>query len=172
MGNKNNVWDFISEHLSHLPVHLERGNVTTTVIERSPKILYDRMISYYVQHGYPIPMDAQEFQKGLKEQFVERDGMYFTETQAAEYMEKRKHTTGYQPLGLIVSDEANGIEWLKIQLKEPKTYQEISPEWMQTIKGVKKGDVLPELIDILQDNFIKDENGKWHVPALEKKIDL
>ncbi len=172
LGNKNNVWDFISEHLSHLPVHLERGNVTTTVIERSPKILYDRMISYYVQHGYPIPMDAQEFQKGLKEQFVERDGMYFTETQAAEYMEKRKHTTGYQPLGLIVSDEANGIEWLKIQLKEPKTYQEISPEWMQTIKGVKKGDVLPELIDILQDNFIKDENGKWHVPDLEKQIDL
>lgn len=171
-NKKEFVWDFISEHLKHLPIHIEKGNMTTTVVERSPKILYDRLISYYVQHGYPIPMDAQEFQKGLEEQFIKRDDMYFTETQAAEYMEKRKNTTGYEPLGLIVSDEANGIEWLKIYLKEPKTYQEISPEWMQTIKGVKKGDVLPELMDILQDNFIKDESGKWHVPDLEKQIDL
>lgn len=171
-GNKNNVWDFISEHLKHLPVHIEKNNKTTTIIERSPKILYDRLISYYVLHGYPIPMDAQEFQKGLSEQFIERDGMYFNAPQAAEYMDKRKNTTGYEPLGLIVSDEANGIEWLKIHLKEPKTYQEISPEWMQTIKGVKKGDVLPELIDILQENFIEDETGHWHVPDLEKQIDL
>lgn len=37
--------------------------------ERSPKILYDRLISYYVQHGYQIPMDAQEFQAGLRERF-------------------------------------------------------------------------------------------------------
>lgn len=171
-SNKNNVWDFLDEHLAHLPVHIERGNATTTVIERSPKILYDRLISYYVQHGYQIPMDAQEFQKGLKEQFIERDGMFFTETQAAEYMEKRKHTSDFVPMGLIVSDEANGIEWLKLQLKEPKTYQEISPEWMQAIKGLRKGDVLPELKDILEENFIEDENGRWHVPDLEKQIDL
>jgi hypothetical protein len=74
--------------------------------------------------------------------------------------------------GLIVSDEANGIEWLKLQLKEPKTYQEISPEWMQAVKGLRKGDVLPELKDILEENFIEDETGHWHVPDLEKQIDL
>ena len=171
-SNKDSVWDFITEHLAHLPVHIERGNATTTVIERSPKILYDRLISYYVQHGYQIPMDAQEFQAGLRERFIERDGMYFTAPQTAEYEEKRKHTTRVEPMGLIVSDEANGIEWLKLRLKEPKTYQEISPEWMQTIKGVKKGDVLPELKDILEENFIEDETGHWHVPDLEKQIDL
>ena len=75
-------------------------------------------------------------------------------------------------MGLIVSDEANGIEWLKLQLKEPKTYQEISPEWMQAVNGLRKGDVLPELKDILEENFIEDENGRWHVPDLEKQIDL
>lgn len=171
-SNKNSVWDFISEHLAHLPVHMERGNATTTVVERSPKILYDRLISYYVQHGYQIPMDAQEFQAGLRERFIERDGMYFTAPQAAEYEEKRKHTTDFVPMGLIVSDEANGIEWLKLQLKEPKTYQEISPEWMQAVNGLRKGDVLPELKDILEENFIEDENGRWHVPDLEKQIDL
>ena len=171
-AKKDNVWDFITEHLAHLPVHIERGNATTTVVERSPKILYDRLISYYVQHGYQIPMDAQEFQAGLRERFIERDGMYFTAPQAAEYEEKRKHTTDFVPMGLIVSDEANGIEWLKLQLREPKTYQEISPEWMQAVNGLKKGDVLPELNDILEENFIEDETGHWHVPDLEKQMDL
>ena len=171
-SKKDSVWDFMSEHLSHLPVHIERGNATTSVVERSPKILYDRLISYYVQHGYQIPMDAQEFQAGLHERFIERDGMYFTAPQAAEYEEKRKHTSEFVPMGLIVSDEANGIEWLKLQLREPKTYQEISPEWMQAVNGLKKGDVLPELKDILEENFIEDETGHWHVPDLEKQIDL
>lgn len=169
---RQNVWDFIGEHLQHLPVHIERGNATTTVIERSPKILYDRLISYYVQHGYSIPLDAQQFQQGLKERFLERDGMFFTAKQAAEYEEKKAHTSEFVPMGLIVSDEANGIEWLKHELKEPKTYQEISPEWMAAINGVKKGDVLPELKTILEENFIEDEQGKWHVPDLEKAIDL
>ena len=171
-SNKESVWDFLNEHFAHLPVHLERGDATTTVVERSPKILYDRLISYYVQHGYQIPMDAQEFQAGLRERFIERDGMYFTAPQAAEYEEKRKHTSDFVPMGLIVSDEANGIEWLKLQLKEPKTYQEISPEWMQAVNGLRKGDVLPELKDILEENFIEDETGHWHVPDLEKQIDL
>ena len=171
-SQKDSVWDFITEHLAHLPVHIERGNATTSVVERSPKILYDRLISYYVQYGYQIPMDAQEFQAGLREHFIERDGMYFTAPQAAEYEEKRKHTSEFVPMGLIVSDEANGIEWLKMLLKEPKTYQEISPEWMQAVNGLKKGDVLPELKDILEENFIEDETGHWHVPDLEKQIDL
>ena len=172
-SKKDSVWDFITEHLAHLPVHIERGNATTSIVERSPKILYDRLISYYVQHGYQIPMDAQEFQVGLREHsFIERDGMYFTAPQAAEYEEKRKNTSEFVPMGLIVSDEANGIEWLKIQLKEPKTYQEISPEWMQAVNGLRKGDVLPELRDILEENFIEDETGHWHVPDLEKQIDL
>ena len=171
-SNKESVWDFLDEHLAHLPIHIERGNATTSVVERSPKILYDRLISYYVQHGYQIPMGAQEFQAGLRERFIERDGMYFTAPQAAEYEEKRKRTTDFVPMGLIVSDEANGIEWLKLQLKEPKTYQEISPEWMQAVNGLRKGDVLPELKDILEENFIEDETGHWHVPDLEKQIDL
>ena len=171
-SNIDSVWNFISEHLAHLPVHIEHGNATTSVVERSPKILYDRLISYYVQHGYQIPMDAQEFQAGLRERFIERDGMYFTAPQAAEYEEKRKQTSEFVPMGLIVSDEANGIEWLKMLLKEPKTYQEISPEWMQAVNGLKKGDVLPELRDILEENFIEDETGHWHVPDLEKQIDL
>lgn len=167
-----NVWNFIEDHLGHLAVYQIKNGKMQSLPERDQRILYDRLISYYVQHGYQIPMDAQEFQAGLRERFIERDGMFFTGPQAAEYEEKRKHTSEFVPMGLIVSDEANGIEWLKIQLKEPKTYQEISPEWMQAVNGLRKGDMLPELKDILEENFIEDESGHWHVPDLEKQIDL
>lgn len=166
-------WDFIDEHLTHIPIHIEREKMTTSIIERSPKILFDRMISYFVQHNIPIPLDAQSFQNGLRERYVERDGMFFTPSQVAEYEQKRLRTEGFVPMGLIVSDEANGIEWLKNLLRPGgKTYQQISPEWMAAINGVKKGDRLPELRDILEENFIEDEEGNWYVPDLEKSIDL
>jgi DNA modification methylase len=172
-GCKENAWDFIEYHLGKLTSHIERGNKTTTVIERSPKILYDRLISYYVQHGLPVPMDAHDFQVGLRERFVERDGMFFTALQAAEYEEKRKHTDGFVPMGIIVSDEANGIEWLKNQLREsPKTYQQIQPEWMQAINGLRKGDILPELKTLLEENFIEMSDGKWRLPNIQDDKDV
>lgn len=164
--------DFIEELLYHLPVHLEKNNSTTAVIERSPKILYDRLISYYVQHGYAIPMDAQEFQKALRERFIERDGMFFTASQTVEYEAKKEKTDGIVPMALFISSEAEGIEWLKRELAEPQTYQEILPNWMKDMVAPKKGDVLPELATILEENFIKDEDGKWRKPDAEKASDL
>lgn len=168
----SNAMDFIEELLVHLPVHLEKDNSTTAVIERSPKILYDRLISYYVQHGYAIPMDAQEFQRGLRERFIERDGMFFTASQALEYEEKKKGTNGIVPMALFISSEAEGIEWLKRELETPQTYSELQPEWMKAMSTTKKGDVLPELMAILEENFIKDDNGKWRKPDSEKAADL
>lgn len=171
-NSKDSVWDFVQEHLSHLAVHIKKDNQTTTVIERSPKILFDRLISYYVQHGLPVPIDAQEFQQGLRERFIERDGMFFTSSQAADYEEKRKNTSGFAPMGIIVSDEANGIEWLKLQLRnQPKTYQQIQPEWMQAINGLRKGDILPELKTLLEENFIEMEDGKWRLPNIQDDVD-
>jgi len=169
----NNVWDFTEELLEHLPVHLRRENSTTAVIERSPKILFDRLIAYYVQHGYQVPIDAAEFQKGLRDRFVERDGMYFTAEQAIEYEEKKKETSSFVSLALLVGSEAEGIEWLKRKLEEgPKTYSEILPDWMQDLVKPKKGDTLPELMQILDENFLKDENGYWHIPDLNDQAQL
>lgn len=167
-----NVWDFEFEHLQHLPIIIEKNNKTTIVIERSPKILYDRMISFFIQQGLPVPLDAKEFQQGLRERFVERDGMFFTAAQAAEYEEKKKAAPEFVPMGIIVSDEANGIQWLKNQLRdEPKTYQEIQPEWMQAINGVRKHDILPELKQLLEENFIEMEDGKWRLPNIQDDVD-
>lgn len=169
----NNVWEFTEELLEHLPVHLKKDNSTTAVIERSPKILFDRLIAYYVQHGYQVPIDAAEFQKGLRERFVERDGMFFTAEQAIEYEDKKKETSSFVSLALLVGSEAEGIEWLKRKLEEgPKTYSEILPDWMQDLVKPKKGDTLPELMQILDENFLKDENGYWHIPDLNDQAQL
>ena len=172
-GTKENVWDFIGEHLLHLPVHLEKGNATTSVVERSPKILFDRLISYYVQKGYVIPMDAQEFQQGLRERFVERDGMFFTATQFVEYEKKKLNAPEFVPMGIIVSDEANGIEWLKNELREnPQTRQDIYTKWRMAVAGVRKGDIVPELDVLLEENFIQNEDGTWRLPNADDDIDL
>ena len=167
------TWDFIEELLEHLPVHVLREMKTTAVVERSPKILYDRLISYYVQHGYAIPMNAQEFQRGLRERFVERDGMFFTTEQVLKYEDAKAKSDGVVPLGLFISSEAEGIQWLKNKLQYgPKTYQQLQPDWMQDMVAGKKGDIIPELLTILEDNFIKDDEGAWHIPNPEKEADL
>lgn len=168
-----NVWDFVEELLCHLPVHLQKGNKTTAVVERSPKILFDRVISYYVQHGYPVPMNAADFQRGLRERFVERDRMFFTAEQSLEYDTKRAQTESYEAAqSMFVGSEAEGIEWLKRELVEPKTYQDLHPEWMQALVQTKKGDNLPELKQILEENFLKDDEGRWYKPDPEKEADL
>jgi len=169
----SNAWDFVEDFLEHLPVHVVKDNSTTAVIERSPKILFDRLVSFYVQRGLSIPMDAPEFQKGLKSRFVERDGMYFTAEQAIEYEEKRKDTSSFDSLFILIGSEAEGIEWLNRKLQDgPKTYSEISNDWMQDLVKPKKGDTLPELMQILDENFLKDENGYWRIPDVNKASEL
>ncbi|MBR0533059.1 MAG: hypothetical protein IJK19_00015 [Bacteroidales bacterium] len=168
----SSAMDFIEEYLQHLPVHLEREQKTTTVIERSPKILYDRLIAYYVQKGLPVPFDAAAFQDELRNRFVECDGMFFTPSQLADYKEKKKQAPEIVPMGLIVSNEADGIEWLRNRLRDnPQAYQDIQPEWMQAINGLRKGDILPELRDLLEENFIEESGGKWRLPNIQDDVD-
>ena len=166
------LWDFVNEHLSHVAVYIKMGHRTLFISEREPRIIYDRIVSYCVQQGLTIPINAKEFQHGLAERYLEIDGMYFTAAQAAEYEEKKKATPEFVPMGIIVSDESNGIQWLKNQLRDtPKTYQDIQPEWMQAINGLRKGDVLPELRQLLEENFIEMEGGKWRLPNMQDDVD-
>ena len=169
-----NVWDFVDEYLHHLPMHIERNDSTTIVVERSPKILYDKLISYYVQHGYSVPMDSADFQAGLRERYLEKDGMFFTAGQAAEYESKKKSLPGgVISMGIMVNSEADGIQWLRNALGvSPKTRQDLYTGWMQARGAVRKGDKLPELDDILEENFIKEPDGKWRVPNANDEKDL
>jgi len=169
----NTIWDLVDQHLEHIPVSMTKEGKNCSIVERDPRIIYDRIISYYVQHLLPLPYtNSKEFQKGLRERYIEKDGMIFTASQAAEYETNKQFYEGFAPMGIIVSDEANGIQWLKNQLRDaPKTYQEIQPEWMQAINGLRKGDILPELATLLDENFIQESDGKWRLPNIQDDVD-
>lgn len=172
-SGKDSVWNFIEDHLNHLSVHSIVENSTTAIIERSPKILFDRLIAFYVQRGLPVPIDAGKFQLGLRERFIERDGMFFTNEQVQEYDKKKKENPEFAQMSLFVSSEQDGVMWLKYFLADKSlTYQDIQPQWMQALAGVRKGDMIPELAIILEENFLKDASGKWYAPDPENEADL
>lgn len=167
-----NVWDFIEEHISLLAPYCINDNKFESVAERDQRILYDKLVSYFVQKGYDVPINSQDFQQGLRERFIERDGLFFTAAQVAEYDEKKNETQSYVSFAMFVNDEASGIQWLKNQLRDnPKTYQEIQPDWMQAINGLRKNNILPELKQILEENFIEMEGGKWRLPNIQDDVD-
>jgi DNA modification methylase len=166
------VWDFVREHLLHLPVHLIKTNSTTAIVERSAKILYDRLITFYLMNGLQVPLDATDFQAGLRQRYSERDGMYFLGQQALEYDEKKSISPNVIQLSLLVSNENEGIEWLRQELKaKPQTYQDLHPQWLKAISDVRKGDILPELKEILKESFIQDADGSWRAPDTNEAKD-
>jgi hypothetical protein len=67
---------------------------------------------------------------------------------------------------MFVSDERSAIDWLADFLKKrPSTYAEITPEYMPVVGAAKKkGEVIPELIRLLDENFIQFD-GKGEVPS-------
>ena len=168
------IWDFISEHLNHLPIHIKKDNATTAIIERSPKILFDRLIAFYVQRGLPVPIDAGKFQEALKLKYDERDGMYFTSEQLQKYDKLKSEVPEFVQMSLFVTNEQESIYWLRNILNElPKTEQDLYPLWMKDVaSNMRKGDVLPEMRTVLEQNFLKDADGKWYVPNPENEADL
>ena len=121
-----------------------------------------------------MPISSRDFQIGLHERFVERDGMYFTALQAAEYEHKKITTPEFVPMGIMVSDEVNGIEWIKNQLRQkPQTYQDIYPNFIKVLNGIRKGDQIPGLDVLLEENFLQDEkSGRWYIPDVTKEGDI
>jgi hypothetical protein len=43
---------------------------------------------------------------------------------------------------------------------------------MQELKAVDRCEKMPELSVILEENFLKDDNGKWYIPDLTKSGDI
>ena len=159
------VWDFVTEHLCHLPTHIKIDNNTTAIIERSPKILFDRLITFYLMRSFPIPIDSRDFQEGLKQRYIERDGMFFTVEQAAEYDEKKAGSPDFVQWSIFVANESDAIEWLKERLRKlPQKYQDIMPDFRIATQALRKGDTLPELQEILNESFIQESDGRWRTP--------
>lgn len=163
-----NVWDFIAEHLTHLPVTIIKEKATTAVIERSPKILYDRLISFYLMRNMPVPIDAADFQIKLKQKFREADGMAFTAEQLAQYETQKKKLGITSQLAFTfdaIYSESEAIAWLKDKLeKAPTKRQDLYTDFRKANATTRKGEKELELSILLEENFIEEADGTWRVP--------
>ena len=92
--------------------------------------------------------------------------MVFSTEQVSEYDKKRLQVAEAPQMELFVSDERSAIDWLSDFLKKrPSTYAEIHPEYIPVIGAAKKkGEIIPELSQLLEDNFIQFD-GKSEVPS-------
>ena len=160
------VWDFMRTHLRNLPVVKPRGGELEFIAERDPRILYDRMVAFYVGHGVPVPLSSAEFQAALADKFPERDGMFFLHEQVSEWDKKRAQMQGVGQMSIFVDDEKSAIDWLRNFLRgRPSTYQDIQPEFMQQLGASwKKFETRPELSLLLEQNFLNFD-GKGEVPS-------
>ena len=165
-GSEDSVWDFVRTHLQHLPTVKGKGGELEFIAERDPRIIFDRMVAWFVRHYFPVPMSTQEFQAGLKQLFPNRDGMVFLPEQVTEYDKKRLLAAQAPQMEMFISDERSAIDWLTDFLKRrPSTYQEIHPEFISQLgAGWKKHEVKRELSALIEDNFIQYD-GKGDVPS-------
>jgi hypothetical protein len=175
-GTPEGAWDFVRQHLTQLPVVVERDGSLEVVAERQAYLLFDRMVAFHIQRGATVPLSAAEFYAGLRERFPERDGMFFLPDQVPEYDRARLQATEVAQLTLFVSDEKSSIQWLRQQLDAgtggyPQTYQDIQPQFLRQLHQARH-EALPELSDILEQNFLQDEVGRWYVPDPNRASDL
>lgn len=171
-GTAEGAWDFVRQHLEHLPRFVEASGKAEVSAERQAFLLFDRMVAFHIQRGATVPVSAAEFYAGLKQKFPERDGMYFLPDQVAEYDRRRLQVKEVAQLSFFVSDERSAIQWLRQELtQEPQTYQQIQPKFLRELHQADH-EQLPELRALLQQNFLEDEEHCWYVPDPNKQIDL
>lgn len=160
------AWDFVQTHLKQLSVSKARNGELEFIVERDPRRIFDRLVAWFVRHDEPVPLSSDEFLSGLRSRFPERDGMVFLPDQVAEYDKKRAQVAQAPQMELFVSDERSAIDWLADFLKRrPSTYQEVHPEFTTQLgAGWKKHEAKPELMALLENNFLKYD-GTGEVPS-------
>jgi hypothetical protein len=175
-GTPEGAWAFVRQHLAQLPVVVRTDGQLETLSERQDYLLFDRMVAFHIQRGATVPLSAPEFYAGLRQRFVERDGMFFLPEQVAEYDRARLEAESVAQLSLFVDDEKTAVQWLRQQLDpqvggHPQTYQELQPQFLQQLHQARHED-LPELSEMLEQNFLQDDADRWYVPDPSKASDL
>jgi predicted methyltransferase len=177
-GTEETAWAFVRQYLEMLPKVVHKQEKIEMVSERQAYLLFDRMVAYHIMNGIAVPLDANDFYKGLDKRFLKRDNMYFLPNQVNEY-DIARATTEIEdiPFELFLLDEKSAIGWLYQQLDERRgdgrqTYQDLMPKFMLDFKAVDKREKMPELIVILEENFIMDDEGKWYITDLTKSGDI
>ena len=163
------AWDFLLTHLKQLPVVKVTPGYPPEllhIVERDPRRLYDRMASWFVRHDAPVPVSTPEFLAALPVRFRILDGMVFLPEQLVEYEKARSRIPQVKQAELFIADERSAIDWLANFLrKRPATRAEIHPDYLPQIGAAKrKGEIIPELDQLLEDNFLKYD-GAEAVPS-------
>lgn len=170
----DSVWDFVRMHLAKLPSPELANGAVEPVAERCNYLLFDRMVAFYVQRGVLVPISAAEFYRGLAHRFPERHGQYFLPEQAAEYdQHMADRPVSQAQMELFVRDEESAVRWLRQLLAEqPQSFQELHPRFLRETAAWSRHERTLELSDLLEQNFLSDEAGRWHVPDRHKEADL
>lgn len=165
-ADESKAWAFVSEHLRNVPVFVGRaGADAEPVVERTPQMLHDRMVAFFVQRLMSIPISAPDFFSGLAERFARRDGMYFLPDQVAEYDRKRLTVKQLRELELFVSDEASAIQWIRQLLEsKPQSFQDLQPKFMTQVQTWPKHEKDVDLKELLEQSFLRYD-GKGEVPS-------
>ncbi len=89
--------------------------------------------------------------------------MFFTNEQVQEYDKKKKEHPEFIQLSLLVASEQDGVHWLKNLINRKKlNIPRYSTRMDAGTSGLRKGDIIPELASFLEENFLKDDAGKWY----------
>ncbi len=157
--------EFVKDFLNNLPKR--------PIIERTEQMLYSKMLAYYVLRGYEVQYNSTTFYSMLRNHFVEEDGLWFNDNQIADYriFKQEMKLAGKQDgsqgmLTLFVTDEKSAIIWLTNFLTEPKSFSDIHSAFTKLLN--KQDDLMPDIKDILQENFV-NENDKFRKPSNEEE---
>jgi DNA modification methylase len=158
------AWKFIREHLSRTPITVVSAGALEILQERTPQMLFDRMVAFHVERNLEVPLSASEVYAGLEDRFPRRDGMYFLPDQVTEYDLRRTTISELRQLELFVSDEASAVQWVRQQLhQKPQRFQDLQPQ-LQRIQAWAKHEKTVELKEILKLNFFRYD-GSGPVPS-------
>jgi DNA modification methylase len=173
-GSEEGAWEFIREHLRHLPLAEGKRGEAQAVRERLGDRLYDRMVAYHVHRGYAPPLSAPEFYAGLEQRLPVRDRMYFLPDQVEEYERYRLTIKDLLQAELFITNESSAVQWLRQLLKpRARTFAEIQPVFFAELQaGLPEWENLPDLHQLLDENFLQDEQDRWYVPDPKKASDL
>ena len=162
-SGKNMEIEFVNQFLTMLPKRIG--------VERTEKMLYSKLLAYYIQRGYEIRHNAKSFYSLLNQNFIKEDGYWFTSNQINSYIEHKKqmklegmNEVQAGSIMLFVSDERSAILWLYNFLQQPKSFSDIHTAYTQI--ATIQDDKIPELFVLLEDNF-KKENNVYRRPNSE-----
>jgi hypothetical protein len=98
--------------------------------------------------------------------------MYFLPDQASKYDALRSRKEMEQ-LSIFIRDERSAVQWARTQLLQSlQTLGELTPKFMQETRDWESHEPRPELRDILKENFIVNNEGKWRIPDPNQEKDL